>query len=96
MQAGMRAAGAEYSGSMGFVETEMSWPITHMVAPKDDALSCEQCHTRNGRLQNVKGVYMPGRDAVPLIDTIGFGVALITLIGVLIHGGIRIVMRKRG
>jgi octaheme c-type cytochrome (tetrathionate reductase family) len=96
MEAGMKAAGVEYSGEMGFVETEMSWPITHMVAPKDDALTCQQCHKKNGRLENVKGIYIPGRDGIPLIDTIGFSLALLALIGVLIHGGIRIVMNKRG
>ena len=96
MKVGMASKGVEYSGKMGFVETEMSWPITHMVAPKDDALSCEQCHKKGGRLENVEGIYMPGRDAKPWLDTIGFMIALLTLIGVLIHGGIRIIMSKRG
>jgi len=61
---GMKAIGAEYSGKYGFVQTEMSWPITHMVAPKGDALSCAQCHAPSvgvGRLDNVPGLYMPGR-----------------------------------
>ncbi|MDH5600289.1 MAG: tetrathionate reductase family octaheme c-type cytochrome, partial [Gammaproteobacteria bacterium] len=44
LKAGMAATGVPYSGKMGFVKTEMSWPITHMVAPKEDALSCAQCH----------------------------------------------------
>jgi octaheme c-type cytochrome (tetrathionate reductase family) len=95
MQVGMASVGVEYSGQMDFVETEMSWPITHMVAPREDALTCAQCHRENGRLQNVSGVYMPGRDNTPVIDKIGWILALLTLIGVLAHGGIRIVMHKR-
>lgn len=96
MTTGMKAVGAEYSGSMGFVETEMSWPITHMVAPKEDALSCQQCHKENGRLAAITDIYMPGRNNTPLIDKLGWTIALLTLIGVLVHGGIRYLMSKRG
>ena len=96
MEWGMKAAGVEYSGKMDFVETEMSWPITHMVAPKEDALQCKQCHTENGRLQNIKGIYMPGLNNTPIIDMFGYAIALFALIGVLIHGGIRYYMSKRG
>jgi len=93
---GMKAAGMEYSGEMKFVETEMSWPITHMVAPKEDALTCAQCHQENGRLKAITDIYMPGRNNTPLLDKIGFTLALLSLIGVLIHGGIRYFMSKRG
>ena len=92
---GMKAQGLEYSGKMKFVETTMSWPITHMVAPKGDALTCAQCHKENGRLQAIKGVYMPGRDNTPVIDRIGLSLALLALLGVLIHGAIRYFMSKR-
>lgn len=96
MEWGMRSVGAEYSGELGFVETEMSWPITHMVAPKEDALHCQSCHTSSGgRLAGITGVYMPARDRFPLLDQLGLALALLTLIGVLIHGGIRIIMAKR-
>ena len=87
----MKAAGRRFSGKYGFVSTEMSWPITHMVAPKDDALTCAQCHSKNGRLKNVTGIYMPGRgDNNQLLDMVGWALALLTLIGVLIHGAGRI------
>ena len=92
----MEAAGAKFSGEYKFINTEMSWPITHMVAPKDDALSCQQCHKKGGRLEGIEGVYIPGRDANPWIDKIGLLVALLTLVGVLVHGAIRIIMSKRG
>ncbi len=93
---GMNAMGMEYSGEMKFVETEMSWPITHMVAPKEDALTCAQCHAVNGRLAAITDIYMPGRDNTPLVDKIGWTLALLTLVGVLVHGGIRYLMHKRG
>lgn len=96
MEWGMKATGVEYSGKMDFVKTEMSWPITHMVAPKEDALQCDQCHKENGRLQNIEGIYMPGVNNTPIIDWLGFAVALLALIGVIIHGGIRYFMSKRG
>jgi octaheme c-type cytochrome (tetrathionate reductase family) len=93
---GMEAAGADYSGEFKFVDTEMSWPITHMVSPKEDALTCKQCHKKEGRLEGVEGVYIPGGDANPLIDQLGLLIALLALIGVAIHGGIRIYMNNKG
>jgi len=73
----------------------MLWPITHMVAPKEQALGCGECHSRNGRLQEVGGVYLPGRDHTPWLDRAGFGLALLALLGVLGHGALRILTRNR-
>lgn len=56
IQYGMDYAGVEYSGEYGFTETEMYWPITHMVAPARDALQCEDCHDGGERMLNVEGV----------------------------------------
>ena len=43
--------------------TEMTWPINHMVAPKERAVRCDQCHTRDGsRLAGLHDFYLPGRD----------------------------------
>jgi octaheme c-type cytochrome (tetrathionate reductase family) len=47
---GSLATGFPYSGQYGFAETEMYWPITHMVAPADQALVCADCHSDEGRL----------------------------------------------
>lgn len=93
--AGMKSVGEGFSGKFGFVATEMSWPITHMVAPKEDALSCAQCHSRNGRMAGIEGVYMPGRDRSVALDRIGFGLAALALLGVLGHGLLRIVSNRR-
>jgi hypothetical protein len=91
----MKAAGLPYSGQYAFVSTELTWPITHMVAPKEGALTCVQCHSINGRMKDIQGVYMPTRDGNRLIDMAGWTLALLTLIGVLIHGGIRIFTSKK-
>jgi hypothetical protein len=50
LRRGSAATGLAYSGSYGFTETEMHWPLTHMVAPKQEALACTDCHGENGRL----------------------------------------------
>lgn len=92
---GMRVAGLPYSGKFAYVKTEMSWPITHMVAPKEDALTCAHCHKPGGRLDQVEGIYIPGRDQNRLLDAAGFGIALLALLGVLGHGGLRYLAYRR-
>lgn len=47
---GMESAGLPFSGEIVFVETEMYWPLNHMIAPKESALKCMACHGKNGRL----------------------------------------------
>jgi octaheme c-type cytochrome (tetrathionate reductase family) len=47
---GSQAAGMEYSGDYGFAPTEMYWNLSHMVAPKERALQCSDCHGEKGRL----------------------------------------------
>jgi len=96
---GMQNMGAPFSGKVDFIQTEMFWPSTHMVAPKEKALSCVACHDAKtgGRLKNVKGIYMPGRgDNNQLLDMAGWALALLTLIGVLIHGAGRIYAHRKG
>lgn len=93
---GMQAVDDKFSGEYGFVSTEMTWPITHMVAPKDDALKCTQCHSPYGRLQKVSGLYVPGRDANQYLDFLGWTAALLALIGVIIHGALRIRAARKG
>ena len=48
--AGMQASGLAFSGEYDFAETVMYWRINHMVAPKEQALGCADCHGRNSRL----------------------------------------------
>lgn len=95
LKAGLKARGKEYSGKHGFVETEYYWPVTHMVAPKEGAVSCDSCHSRSGRLQNLTGFYMPGRDKNSLLDTIGWLAVFGTLGGVSLHGLGRLVFARR-
>ena len=94
-QAGMDYVGLPFSGEVGFVETEYLFQTTHMVAPKDKALSCEECHSRNGRLKDVAGVYMPGRDTSLPIDVMGWGGVFAATLGIMGHGTARYVRRKR-
>ena len=83
---GMETMGLPYSGKMGFVETSYVFPTTHMVAPREDAVGCVECHSRHGsRLANLAGFYMPGRDYFKLLDLGGWGITLAALAGVLLH-----------
>ena len=86
---GMATAGLPYSGKYDFVRTTMLWPITHMVAPKEDALKCTECHAKKGRLEAVPGFYLIGRDRGTGVDFIGIAVIILTILGVGIHGVIR-------
>lgn len=92
--AGMAAVGQPYSGKYDFIETAAMWPITHMVAPKEKALSCDECHSKGGRLDRIADIYIPGRDGNRLVDTLGWLAAGGTLAVVLVHGAIRILRRK--
>jgi octaheme c-type cytochrome (tetrathionate reductase family) len=92
--AGMKAAKLPYSGHYGFVRTEMYWPIEHMVAPAGQSLRCMQCHADHGRLQDVDGVYIPGRssDHNAWIERIGRIAAALALAGVAVHALLRLVV----
>ncbi len=91
---GMQTVDKPYSGRYGFVETEMLWPIAHMVAPADEALACDACHTEGGRLEGIAGVYIPGRDASPWLERSGVLLLLLTLAGVLVHAGLRFYLSR--
>jgi octaheme c-type cytochrome (tetrathionate reductase family) len=82
---GMTKGGVKFSGKVDFIETESMWAINHMVAPKEKALGCVECHAKVGRLDKIDGVYMPGRsrDHAQWLEIGGWAIALLTLLGVL-------------
>ena len=93
---GMREAGLPFSGKVDFIETSMYWPITHMVAPKEVSLSCEECHRRGtGRLENLKSFYLPGRDYWQILDSLGWGAVGLTGLVLLLHAGLRFIGSSR-
>ncbi|MBT3314391.1 MAG: tetrathionate reductase family octaheme c-type cytochrome [Anaerolineae bacterium] len=92
---GMEYSSHDYSGEYGFIETEMYWPISHMVAPAEDALHCDSCHRREqGILADVEGVYIPGITTTPLLDQISWTAIMLTFVGVVIHGSARFISSK--
>lgn len=101
LEAGMAEAVAvgevtqPFSGEYGFVDNRMFWPITHMVAPAEEALGCAECHSQDGRLANLEGVYIPGRDAFGILDNIGWIVVVLTLLGALVHGFARFLVKRK-
>lgn len=95
LAAGAQATGAPFSGKFDFVRSEMLWPITHMVAPKAQAVRCSQCHSAEGRLKGIGGIYVPGQSGSPILDRIGWLAALATLVAVLAHGAMRIFLSRK-
>lgn len=95
IEAGMAAAGSDYSGEFGFVDTHMYWPITHMVAPAEDAMNCAECHAKDGRLDGLAGIYMPGTQSMSIVGILGRLMVLAALAGVIGHGLLRMVTRSK-
>ena len=94
---GMGAGHANFSGKVDFIETYSMWPITHMVAPKEKAVGCVECHSSGGRLEKIDGIYMPGRgsDHAIWLELGGWAIAALALLAVLGHGFGRFVAHKR-
>ena len=44
----MNEVDLDFSDSVDFIETEMYWPINHMVMTADNALKCTSCHGKGG------------------------------------------------
>lgn len=87
LRLGNKAVGVPFSGEFGFVKTTYVYPSTHMVAPKDNVVTCTECHIQKGsRLAEIAGVYMPGRDKFQLLDTVGWLAILGAFFGVCLHG----------
>lgn len=93
---GMKQIGLPFSGQISFIKTEMYWPVNHMVATKENTLSCNNCHQReNSRLAGLNDFYMPGRDYSKIIEVGGVWMLILTLLGVLSHGAVRIFLNLK-
>lgn len=88
---GMEARGLPFSGEIDYVDTVSYWHVNHMVAPKEQAVSCNECHTRQGsRIANLQDFYLPGRDRSEMLDKAGKALVSLTLLGVAVHAGLRV------
>ncbi|HOP49835.1 MAG TPA: tetrathionate reductase family octaheme c-type cytochrome [Ignavibacteriales bacterium] len=93
---GMKESCLPFSGQVTFIRTESYWPLNHMVSEKDKAVSCTECHTReNSRLAALTDFYMPGRDYNKFVDGFGIAAVVMTFFGVITHGSLRIMSKKR-
>jgi len=95
LQAGSDYIGESFSGEYDFIDTIMYWPIKHMVAPKEDALACIDCHSENGRLADLQCCYIPGTNKWPTVTGFGVVAFLGTLFAAVGHGSLRFVNNKR-
>jgi len=97
-ETGMKRVGLPFSGDYSFVETEMYWPVNHMVSSKDRSLECADCHVRSGgRLAGLTDFYLPGRDYDANVNFFGTILLYLSIFGVVVHGFFRVVIsiRKR-
>ncbi len=92
---GQKSIGLPYSGKFDFTWTDSWYPTTHMVRPADQALSCIDCHAKDGRLTNVSDVYIPGDHGNKYLDIFGILLVLATILGVALHGLMRFIMSKK-
>jgi octaheme c-type cytochrome (tetrathionate reductase family) len=97
-EVGMKEVNLPFSGRLSFIKTKMYWPVNHMVSSKEKSVQCIECHTiDNSRLAGLTDFYMPARDHNKFIESTGTGIIILTLLGVIVHGAVRIVSyRKRG
>jgi octaheme c-type cytochrome (tetrathionate reductase family) len=93
---GMKDVDLPFSGKVSFIKTEMYWPVNHMVSSKELTVQCSECHTRdNSRLAGLTDFYMPARDYSSFVESAGIGIILLTLLGVITHGTVRIFSSKK-
>jgi octaheme c-type cytochrome (tetrathionate reductase family) len=95
-EVGMKEVNLPFSGNVSFINTEMYWPLNHMVSTKEKSVQCNECHTRdNSRLANLKDFYMPARDYNKFVDNTGIGLILVSIFGVIVHSAVRVTSRKK-
>lgn len=92
---GMDSIGLPYSGKYDYINTESYWPLNHMVSSSENALSCKECHSRDGRLASLQGFYIPGRDRSNIVEYLGIILIIGSILGVLIHALIRFYSSKK-
>lgn len=95
-EVGMKDVNLPFSRKLSFINTEMYWPINHMVSSKDSTLKCTDCHTRtDSRIANLKDFYIPGRDYNKYVDNAGMAIIIVTFFGIAIHGTLRFRSSKK-
>ncbi|WED20677.1 tetrathionate reductase family octaheme c-type cytochrome [Vibrio sp. JC009] len=95
LAAGAKLNDLEFSGNYDFIETNGYWPIKHMVAPADQAVACESCHSKESRLNGLNDFYLVGRDSYSIVEIIGALAIFGGLAGVILHSLIRIMTIRR-
>lgn len=98
---GQQAVNQPFSGEYDFVETRMLWPINHMVAPKAESLTCDNCHTPpsqsndSGRLVKVSGIYIPGQKPWHWLDVLSAVILAVTALAIAAHALLRFIAWQR-
>jgi hypothetical protein len=51
-------------------------------------------HSENGRLADIEGVNMPAASKMPIANTLGITMLGLAVMGVVVHGGMRVIKKK--
>ncbi len=94
IETGMRYSEQPYSGKYGWIQTELTIPIAHMVAPEGKSVGCDECHAPNGRLAGIEGVYLPGRDSSRMVEILGLIAIAGAALAAVGHGALRVVSQR--
>lgn len=93
---GMKSANLPFSGKVSFINTVMYWPVNHMVSSKENTVKCIECHTReNSRLAGLTDFYMPARNYNGFIEVTGISILVLSFVGVISHGTLRIISSRK-
>ena len=95
LTAGAELNEVEFSGQYDFIETNGYWPIKHMVAPKEQSLACESCHSKQSRLNGLDDFYLVGRDSNDYVEYFGWIAIWGSLAAVMLHAFTRVIMSRR-
>ena len=85
-----------YIGLMNLLGIERGVLVHPMVHGLENRVTLDALQRTDGRLRNITGIYMPGRDSHRWLDILGGGAAFFALLGVVGHGTLRIFGNRKG
>lgn len=93
---GMAKMNLPFSGKYGFVKTRFMYPLNHTIAPKEDALGCDDCHNReDSRMKGLTISYVPGRGDFSMFTRFAWIMLGLMVIGAVFHAGTRIYFKLK-
>lgn len=93
---GMKIMGIPFSGKYDFVKSKFLYSSNHTIAPKEQALTCDECHNRSdSRMNGIAGVYVPGRGDFSVFTKWVWVLMGLMVVGAVFHALFRIIIKVR-